>query len=82
MTKRESMLNKLSAYQFAAWDTALFLNTHPDCVEALKARRDYVAAADAARKEYNEAFGMLTQNCPEQGDRWQWICDPWPWDAD
>lgn len=82
MTQREKMLRKLSAQQFAAWDTALFLNTHPNCEEALKARREYAAAAAQARKEYNEAYGMLTHSCPENGDKWQWVCDPWPWDVD
>ena len=49
MTKREDLLRKLSAQQFAAWDTALFLNTHPHCAEALKARRDYQSDAEALR---------------------------------
>lgn len=82
MTKREDLLRKLSAQQFAAWDTALFLNTHPHCAEALKARRDYQSDAEALRKQYNEEFGMLSHACPEQGDRWQWVCAPWPWETD
>lgn len=82
MNEREKLLRKLSAQQFAAWETALFLNTHPNCDEALKARREYVEAANRLRKEYTNTYGMLNHNSAEDGDQWQWVCDPWPWDLD
>ncbi len=82
MNAREKLLRKLSAEQFAAWEAGLFLNTHPNNTEALKAHREYVADAAKTRKEYNEAYGMLTHNCPQEGDKWQWVCGPWPWDLD
>lgn len=82
MTAREKLLKRLSGEQFAAWEAGLFLDTHPHDEQALKTRREFVAAAEKTRKEYNEAYGMLTHNCPEQGDKWQWVCSPWPWDLD
>ena len=82
MSEREMLLNKLSAQQFAAWETGLFLDTHPTCSAALKAHKEYTAAAEDIRKEYNEKFGMLTHACPHGEDKWQWVCDPWPWDTD
>ena len=82
MTERETMLRNLSAQQFAAWETGLFLDTHPACSEALKAHREYVHAAEKAKEEYNEKFGMLTHKCPHGDEKWQWVCDPWPWDLD
>ncbi|MBO5222711.1 MAG: spore coat protein CotJB [Clostridia bacterium] len=82
MSEREMLLKKLSAQQFAAWETGLFLDTHPTCSAALKAHKEYVAAAKEAKKEYNEKYGMLTHNCPHEEDKWQWVCDPWPWDLE
>ena len=82
MTEREKMLNRLSAQQFAAWETGLFLDTHPTCAEALKAHKEYVAAAEDAKKEYTAKYGMLTHTCPHGDDLWQWVCNPWPWDLD
>lgn len=82
MSEREKLLKTLSAYQFAAWETGLFLDTHPTCTEALKAHKEYVEAAEKAKKEYNEKFGMLTHNCPHGEKSWQWIYDPWPWDTE
>ena len=82
MSEREKLLKTLSEQQFAAWDTGLFLDTHPADREALTARRGYMTAAEEAKKEYNRRFGMLTHACPEDGDRWQWVCQPWPWEND
>lgn len=82
MNDREKLLRRLSEQQFAAHETALFLDTHPNCESALKAHREYTAAAEALMKKYNESYGMLTHRCPHSGSRWQWICDPWPWDLD
>ena len=82
MTERETLLRNLSAQQFAAWETGLFLDTHPTCTDALKAHGEYTAAAAAAKREYCERFGMLTHDCPHGEDAWLWICDPWPWDRD
>lgn len=82
MTKRDALLRDLSAQQFAAWETGLFLDTHPTCQKALSAHAEYVKNAERAKQEYVEAFGMLTHTCPHTGDAWQWVCDPWPWDAE
>ncbi len=82
MNDREKMLRKLSEQQFAAWEASLFLDTHPNCEAALKAQREYTAAANEWKKKYNESYGMLTHSCPNTGDKWQWVCDPWPWDKD
>lgn len=82
MTERDALLRKLSAYRFAAWETALFLDTHPTCAEALKAHREYLAEAEKVKKEFNEKYGMLTHACPHRDDYWQWVCDPWPWDVE
>ena len=80
MSEREKLLRNLSAQQFAAWETALFLDTHPTCTAALKAHKEYMAAAEAAKKEYTEKYGMLTHADTHGDDFWQWVCDPWPWD--
>lgn len=82
MNQRENLLKKLSAEQLALWDTDLFLDTHPENQMALNARRGYAENTSTLIQEYTERFGMLTHASPESGDRWQWICDPWPWDND
>lgn len=46
MTKRDALLRDLSAQQFAAWETGLFLDTHPTCKQALEAHAEYVKNAE------------------------------------
>ncbi len=82
MTDREKLLRSLSEQQFAAWDAGLFLDTHPTCGEALKAQREYTAKYKELKKQYNDTYGMLTHSCPNGEAKWQWICDPWPWDVE
>lgn len=82
MNEREKLLRKLSEQQFAAWEAGLFLDTHPNCQDALKAQREYTAAAKELKAKYNDSYGMLTHSCPYEGNKWQWVCDPWPWDND
>ena len=80
MSEREDLLKKYAQKQFAAWDTGLFLDTHPENADALTARRAYQHAAQTVKDEYNRKFGMLTHACPEDGDKWNWVCAPWPWE--
>ena len=80
MNECESLLRKMSAQQLAAFDTSLFLDTHPDCTEALEAQRKYSANAQELQKQYTESCGMLMHGSSMKSDRWGWIYDPWPWD--
>ena len=41
MSKRETLLRKLSTAQFALWELHLYLNTHPTDLEALAMHERY-----------------------------------------
>ena len=78
MTEREKMLRKLSAVDFSAHELHIYLDTHPDDTSAGEALNEYERQSRALRKEYESKFGPLTSG--EDGNRWAWIADPWPWD--
>ena len=51
MTKDE-LMNKIHALSFALTETQLFLDTHPDCKQALEYYRRLVTDLDTAMTEY------------------------------
>lgn len=79
MTKRETLLKKLSTYQFAAHDLQLYLDTHPDDEETLEKMNRFKQQAKVLASEYEEQFGPLRKGVSE-GNMWSWIKSPWPWE--
>ncbi|MDO4562885.1 MAG: spore coat protein CotJB [Clostridia bacterium] len=77
---KRDMLRKVQSADFTAHDIALFLDTHPCCEHALKAYKEKVAEAKAAREEYEKAYGPLTPMASASTVPWQWIENPWTWD--
>ena len=80
MTERSIMLKKLSAVQFAAHELHIYLDTHPDDTPAAAAMEEYDRQTAALKKEYESRFGPLSPG--NDGNRWAWIADPWPWDKE
>lgn len=81
MTERQHLLKKLMAERFAAIETSIFLDTHPNDKKALEAMRKYVACYKELRDEYEKKFGPLTAFSDVGNENtWTWINDPWPWD--
>ena len=75
---RDELMNKIHALSFAMTEAQLFLDTHPDCRDALmylKANRDEL---DTAMTEYQNKYGPLFADMTV-GDKWTWIEGPWPW---
>lgn len=79
MTERERLLRRLSTYDFAVHELHIYLDTHPNDADAARVLANYEEQSAKLRTEFEEKFGPLTSN-NETGNRWAWICDPWPWD--
>ncbi len=80
MTERSKMLRKLSVAEFAAHDLHVYLDTHPSDSAAGAALDKYEKQAAELRKEFESRFGPLTAG--DDGSRWAWIADPWPWNTE
>ena len=80
MNEQKTLLSRIATCDFVLTETALFLDTHPDCAEALAFYKKHLEMRKKAAEEYSEKFGMLRpedyagQNC------WQWTEGPWPWE--
>lgn len=73
-------LTELMALQFAVTELGMYLDTHCDDTEVLALFRDYAEKAKVAKKNYEANYGPLTLHAAGTEGKWDWICDPWPWD--
>ena len=77
--ERNRLLMKLSACKFAQYELWLFLDTHPNCAEAMQALNMHRANGMKLKEEYECKYGSLS-NPNGNGKCWCWVNDPWPWD--
>lgn len=80
---RCKLLCKIQALEFFAIDLNLFLDTHPRSRRALADYNRTVADLQRLKEEYEERYGPLTNfgGSPNEGCRWLWIDEPWPWET-
>ncbi len=78
-SERAAMLKKVQEADFAAYDLALYLDTHPDCQTALTMYKEAAEKSCAYRREFEAAYGPLTAMASSAAAPWQWIKNPWPW---
>ena len=62
MTEREKLLKQLMAYNFAAYEWNLYLDTHPCDKEAIAALKKMNEKAEEIRKEYLLKYEPLRAN--------------------
>lgn len=79
--ERHELLQYITEVSFAAYDAALYLDTHPDCKEGLRYIRKQNTQRDKALKEYARLYGPLkfSQIMDEGCSYWDWKNQPWPW---
>ena len=75
------MLWQMSAEQFAALDTQLYLDTHPNDANALEMLNKYRNNYSAYKKHYEDMYGPVTVNYSGHTN-WDWLKDPWPWERE
>ena len=76
--KKDKLLRRLSAMQFAMWEMREFLDTHPNCPDAKALYNAYKEKYDTLAKEYEARFGPDLKRRQQR----RLTQDPWPWDAD
>ncbi|HHZ07005.1 MAG TPA: spore coat protein CotJB [Clostridiales bacterium] len=80
MTEREILMRKIAANDFAMLDLHLYLDTHPNNNQIAEKLNEYRTKSAILKKEYEENYGPIMQS-NENGNRWAWISNPWPWDS-
>lgn len=72
-------LAELQALEFVVLELGLYLNTHPDDMEAFTLFKQYGAMEKAAKAAYESKFGPLTKSSAASFENYRWLQEPWPW---
>ena len=75
---REELMREIHALSFAMTEAQLFLDTHPECRDALMYFKDLGGKLDVLMTEYQNKYGPLFADMTV-GDKWTWVDGPWPW---
>ena len=73
-------LTELMALDFVSHELALYLDTHPEDMDAFRAWKGFVALSEEAHRRYTELYGPVVVSDTARCDGWHWIMDPWPWE--
>ena len=71
---------QLQALLFVVTELGMYLDTHQDDTEAFRLFQQYTEMARAAKKQYEQMHGPLTQLSAGQDAAYRWLDDPWPWE--
>ena len=77
--KMEEMLKQLMAVDFMSVDLQLYLDTHPNDMQALERYNQSVMLGKMLRENYESQYGPVTSFRSPSSYPWQWISNPWPW---
>ena len=77
---QSQLLDWINQVSFVAYDTALYLDTHPYDEEALSFYNHYRTLRLKAVKMYEEKYGPLTLDGADTDGHWSWGSMRNPWD--
>lgn len=79
---KAQLLELIGQSGFAAYETLLYMDTHPEDMEAMGYFHKQSCIRQEAMREYARRFGPLTMDLIDESncDRWEWMMQPWPWE--
>lgn len=75
----DTPLGEVMALQFVSHELHLYLDTHPNDMEAFAMLKNMLALTREAKKRYVEKYGPLCPKDLEYSQKFDWLKDPWPW---
>ncbi|MBQ8095372.1 MAG: spore coat protein CotJB [Clostridia bacterium] len=82
MNRRDVLLRAVQKYDFALYDLMLYLDTHPNCREALMLYRKYRKERANAVEEYTRKYGPIEALQSKAEHKWDWGQGPYPWERE
>ena len=77
-TEVMALMKKIQSLSFAKAECELFLDTHPECKQAIEYYKDVVRNLTDVSAEYAAKYGPII-SADVQGDTWTWAGGQWPW---
>lgn len=79
---QKELFNFINQISFMLDDITLFLNTHPNCKEALDTYNRYKEMRHEAIKDYTKMYGPISKYYVNADNYWDWVNKPWPWEGE
>ena len=80
--EREALLYQVLQYKFALTDLGLYLDTHPNDMEAINLYNKYLDIEKQVCMKYESMYGPLTLDSNYlNSNTWVWNNSPWPWEG-
>lgn len=76
------LMQRINEASFAMDDVLLFLDTHPNDLNALNYYHYVVQMRKEAMDAYESQFGPLMVEDVQSNDNWTWLTDKWPWEGE
>jgi len=76
---RQRLLEEIMKVDFALLDLRLFLNTHPNCPQALSHFHNLTKESKQLKCDFEAKYGPLCSKSDTNDTRFDWIDTPWPW---
>ncbi len=73
-------LSEVQVLAFAVQELALYLDTHPEDLEALELYRQYQELYRKCAQNYQADRRPLNHTAPGRDGEYAWLDDPWPWE--
>lgn len=73
-------LSEVQVLAFAVQELALYLDTHPEDLEALELYRQYQELYRKCAQVYQADRRPLNHTTPGRDGEYAWLDDPWPWE--
>ncbi|WP_226670531.1 spore coat protein CotJB [Metabacillus litoralis] len=74
------LLGEIQAIDFVLVELTLYLDTHPDDIQALQQFNQAAVNSKQLKQVFESKFGMLQQFGGSFADaNWSWGTAPWPW---
>lgn len=83
MNEQRKLYRMIQQVSFVLYETGLYLDTHPNCRQALAYFQRYNTRLRELTERYESRYGpliMYGQNA--NSNQWQWVGSPWPWEYD
>ena len=76
------MMRKIQELDFSIIDLNLFLDTHPNCSEALELFTKLSATSKSLKNDYQAKYGPLYVTKSKNSTPFEWVntCYKWPWE--
>lgn len=79
---QHQLLHFITEVSFALDDIALYMDTHPKCPKALACYENYKNMREQAVKDYTTLYGPLNRYQVNDGNFFDWVNKPWPWERE